>query len=108
MKASQPMAPPSPSRRRLGVAALVLLLAVGGGAIWWSKVQERRQEAAKLQRTPLPRRIAALGRVEPLDRVVNLSVPNSLSNDAVRELLVKEATRCVRANRWPFLKVSTV
>lgn len=90
MKASQPMAPPSLSRRRLGVAALVLFLAVGGGAIWWSKVQERRQEAAKLQRTPLPRRIAALGRVEPLDRVVNLSVPNSLSNDAVRELLVKE------------------
>ena len=90
MKATQPVVQEPRSRRALLIAALVLVVAGGSGAIWWSQVRHRQLEAARLQRTPLPRRIAALGRVEPLDRVVNLSVPNSLSNDSVRQILVKE------------------
>jgi len=39
---------------------------------------------------PLPRRIAALGRVEPLDGVVKLSVPSSLANDPVNRILVRD------------------
>jgi HlyD family secretion protein len=52
--------------------------------------QQRRQVEQSRHQQPLPRRIAALGRVEPLDRVVKLSVPAALSSDAVRELRVKE------------------
>ena len=52
--------------------------------------QQQRQADQERHSQPLPRRIAALGRVEPLDRVVKVSVPASLSNDAVRELRVKE------------------
>ena len=87
-----PSSPPQPSASRRGLLlALVLLLAAGaGGLAWWGQQRQQRLEQAKLEATPLPRRIAALGRVEPLDRVVKLSAPSSLSNDAVRQILVKE------------------
>ena len=70
-----------------GLAALALA-GVGLGVVL--QQQQRRQAEQARHSQPLPRRIAALGRVEPLDRVVKLSVPASLSNDAVRELRVKE------------------
>lgn len=69
-----------------GLAALAL----AGVGIGLAVRQNQRHQAEQTQQQPLPRRIAALGRVEPLDRVVKLSVPASLSNDAVRELRVKE------------------
>jgi len=71
------------------LGGLVLALAGGGTALWRQRQQQQQQEQVR-QQQPLPRRIAALGRVEPLDRVVKLSVPASLSNDTVRELRVKE------------------
>jgi len=78
--------------RRLGALALIALLLGGSGLLLWQRHQQR-QLAERTARQPLPRRIAALGRVEPLDRVVKLSVPASLSKDAVRQLLVKEGQR---------------
>ncbi len=80
-----------PSRRRYLLVGLVVLVA--GGLVtmgWIGQQRQRRLEQIQRQQTLLPRRIAALGRVEPLDRVVKLSVPSSLSNDAVRQVLVKE------------------
>jgi HlyD family secretion protein len=74
--------------RRWGALALGALLLGGGGIVLWQ--QQRRIAAERQPPAPLPRRIAALGRVEPLDRVVKLSVPASLSNDAISRLLVKE------------------
>ena len=68
---------------------LALLVAGGGGAWWW----QHQREMQKRQATPpplLPRRIAALGRVQPLDDVVKLSVPSSLANDPVSRILVKD------------------
>ena len=70
--------------------ALILLVGSAGGVGFWQHQQQQQQIEAQRQRQPLPRRIAALGRVEPLDRVVQLSVPASLSNDAIRDLNVKE------------------
>jgi HlyD family secretion protein len=67
---------------------LLLLAGVGFGVAQHQRQQRQAEQARHSQ--PLPRRIAALGRVEPLDRVVKLSVPASLSNDAVSQLLVKE------------------
>lgn len=81
--------PRHPPLKRWGAAALALLLLTGVGMVLWRRQQQHRA-AEQAAQQPLPRRIAALGRVEPLDRVVKLSVPASLSKDAVRELLVKE------------------
>ena len=82
---------PQPPSRRRRLLALVLVL-VGGGALllWIGQQHQRKLEQDRQQQTLLPRRVAAIGRVEPLDRVVKVSVPSSLSNDAVREILVKE------------------
>jgi HlyD family secretion protein len=67
-----------------------MLLVIAGGIGLWQHQRQQEQIKAQRQQQPLPRRIAALGRVEPLDRVVQLSVPASLSNDAIRDLTVKE------------------
>jgi HlyD family secretion protein len=76
--------------RRWLAPALAALVMGGVGVGLWQRHQAESQAERELHQKPLPRRIAALGRVEPLDRVVQLSVPASLSNDAVRQLLVKE------------------
>ncbi|MCX5944929.1 MAG: efflux RND transporter periplasmic adaptor subunit [Cyanobacteria bacterium] len=75
------------------VLLLVLLTAIGGSGLVLFQRQQRRVADAAKAKVLLPRRISAIGRVEPLDRVVNLSVPSSLSNDAVRQLLVKEGVQ---------------
>lgn len=89
-------APSSPRPRipLVPLLAVLLLLAGGGGAWWWHGQQQakRRAEQARIH-TPLPRRVAALGRVEPLDGVVKLSVPASLANDPVRQILVEEGAQ---------------
>ena len=73
------------------MGTLVAALAVGAWTVgWWRQRQQQQAVEQARHQQPLPRRIAALGRVEPLDRVVKLAVPASLSNDAVRELRVKE------------------
>ena len=83
-----------PSRHGTKLVAWVLLLAGmgAGGLVLWQRHLKQQAEAQQARQI-LPRRISAIGRVEPLDRVVNLSVPSSLSNDSVRELLVKEGAQ---------------
>ena len=76
--------------RRWWPLALLLFVALAGGVGLWQHKRQQDQIELRRHQQPLPRRIAALGRVEPLDRVVQLSVPASLSNDAIRELKVKE------------------
>ena len=95
------MAPTRPARSGGGrlawlaaAAGLLALLALGVG-LWRERQQRQQLEQARHQQ-PLPRRVAALGRVEPLDRVVKVSVPASLSNDAVRELRVKEGQQVAK------------
>ena len=82
--------PPRPDRRRWIGAALAALVLTGAGVGLWSHQQQQRRQEQAQRAQPLPRRIAALGRVEPLDRVVKLSVPASLSNDTIGQLLVKQ------------------
>lgn len=85
--------PPAAARRPLAVRLLLpvlgLLLLGGSGVLIWQRQKQKQVEASRPVPV-LPRRVAALGRVEPLDRVVKVSVPSSLSNDPVRDILVKE------------------
>ena len=87
---------PSPTGRKGGrgpwplVAALLALVMLAGlGSRLWQQRQQKQVEARKA--VPLlPRQVSALGRIEPLGGISQVSVPSSLSNDRVREILVKE------------------
>jgi len=92
--AAPPPHPPAPvaQRQRTWFAAfgVLLLILAGGAGLWWwrqERLQQKRQAAPPVL---LPRRIAALGRIEPLDGVVKLSVPSSLANDPVSRILVRD------------------
>ena len=90
------MTMPSPTGRKGGrgpwqlVAALIALVLLAGlGSRLWQQRQQKQVEARKA--VPLlPRQMSALGRIEPLGGISQVSVPSSLSNDRVREILVKE------------------
>ncbi|WP_322764557.1 efflux RND transporter periplasmic adaptor subunit [Cyanobium usitatum] len=87
---------PSPTGRKGGrgpwqlvAALLALVLLAGLGTRLWQQRQQKQVEARKA--VPLlPRQVSALGRIEPLGGISQVSVPSSLSNDRVREILVKE------------------
>ena len=87
---------PSPTGRKGGrgpwplvAALLALVLLAGLGSRLWQQRQQKQVEARKA--VPLlPRQVSALGRIEPLGGISQVSVPSSLSNDRVREILVKE------------------
>lgn len=90
------MTMPSPAGRKKGsgpwqlvAALLALVLLAGLGSRLWQQRQQKQVEARKA--VPLlPRQVSALGRIEPLGGISQVSVPSSLSNDRVREILVKE------------------
>ena len=90
------MTMPSPAGRKRGsgpwqlvAALLALVLLAGLGSRLWQQRQQKQVEARKA--VPLlPRQVSALGRIEPLGGISQVSVPSSLSNDRVREILVKE------------------
>jgi len=90
------MTMPSPTGRKGGrgpwqlVAALIALVLLAGlGSRLWQQRQQKQVEARKA--VPLlPRQVSALGRIEPLGGISQVSVPSSLSNDRVREILVME------------------
>jgi HlyD family secretion protein len=70
-------------------ALLALVLLASLGSRLWQQRQQKQAEARKA--VPLlPRQVSALGRIEPLGGISQVSVPSSLSNDRVREILVKE------------------
>jgi len=85
--------PPGPlqARRPPRLAALIaLLVVVAAGGAWCLHAQRQERQRQAAPPALLPRRIAALGRIEPLDGVVKLSVPSSLANDPVARILVRD------------------
>jgi HlyD family secretion protein len=52
----------------------------------------------------LPRRVSALGRIEPLGGVVKLSVPSSLANDPVSRVLVEDGDQVRRGQALAILE----
>ena len=66
-----------------------LLLALGLSAAILSGCGSAEKQTAATE-TVQPRQVSALGRIEPLDGFLKVSLPNSLSNDSIRQLLVEE------------------
>ena len=96
------MTMPKPSDRKGGTGPwpliaglLALVLLAGLGTRLW---QQRQQKQLAVQKAVplLPRQVSALGRIEPLDGISKVSVPSSLSNDRVREILVKDGEEVVK------------
>ena len=90
------MTMPKPTSRRGGggpwpvIAALLALVVLAGlGSRLWQQ-RERKQAEAQRAVPLLPRQVSALGRIEPLGGISKVSVPSSLTNDRVRDILVKE------------------
>jgi len=81
--------PPSPDhaigrRRRLALALLLAAMPLPGLLV---ACKPKPPEAPVVQG---PRRISALGRLEPETRIRKVSVPTSLSGDRVQDILVEE------------------
>ena len=66
-----------------------LLLALGLSAAILSGCGAAEKQTAATESVQ-PRQVSALGRIEPLDGILKVSLPNSLSNDSIRQLLVGE------------------
>ena len=82
-----PARPPVPApgrRRRLALALLLAALPLPGLLV---ACKPKPPEAPVVQG---PRRISALGRLEPETRIRKVSVPTSLSGDRVQDILVEE------------------
>jgi HlyD family secretion protein len=95
---------PQPRSRRRSLLALAVLVVAGGALLAWAGHDHQRRLEQERQQIPLPRRVAAIGRVEPLDRVVKVSVPSSLSNDTVRQILIKEGQRVTKGQPLAILE----
>ncbi|QNI58715.1 ABC exporter membrane fusion/ DevB family [Synechococcus sp. BIOS-U3-1] len=66
-----------------------LLLALGLSAAILSGCSASEKQSIETERLQ-PRQVSALGRIEPLDGILKVSLPNSLSNDSIRQVLVEE------------------
>ena len=67
-----------------------ILLALGLSATLLSSCAAQEKQTATTQ-TIQPRQVSALGRIEPLDGILKVGLPNALSNDTIRQVLVEEA-----------------
>jgi HlyD family secretion protein len=76
-----------PSNRR--VLALLAVIAVGSGYYGVTKFCQRQTPKTKEPPTLVVQRVVALGQIEPQSEVIKVSVPATLSNDRVAQLLVQ-------------------
>ena len=67
--------------------AIPLSLLLAGGFLTACNLS---QNPPKSEQALLPRQISAIGRIEPLEGISKVSVPSSLSNDPVRQILIQE------------------
>ena len=82
-----------------------LLLALGLSAAILSGCSASEKQSIETERLQ-PRQVSALGRIEPLDGILKVSLPNSLSNDSIRQVLVEEGRLLNRGRLSPFSRLS--
>lgn len=84
----------SPQRPPLALVIVAAALTAGIGYYGISQVgQVGRPPEAKEQPTPAMQQIVALGQLEPQTEVIKVSVPATLNNDRVAQLLVQRGDR---------------
>ena len=70
------------ARRETLALALILGITLTSCDSW--------RHSDQAEQAMMPRQVSALGRIEPLEGNIKVSVPSALSNDRVRRILVKE------------------
>jgi HlyD family secretion protein len=88
----------SSNRKVLALAIAGVVLTAGVGYYGISQFKSSQAQPAKELATPVVPQVVALGQLEPQTEVMKISVPATLSNDRVAQLLVKRGDR-VRAGQ---------
>lgn len=85
----------SKPRNRWLVALVVAATAITGGIAIYSisNFDSVGQQSLPQSRTPIMKKVTALGRLEPEAEVIHLSAPQALDGSSVAQLLVKEGER---------------
>jgi HlyD family secretion protein len=84
-----------PKALNRSLLALIVIGTAIAGAITYYSISQTNQvkTSVTMQTTPLPRQIVALGRLEPEKEVIRVSVPATLSNDRIAQLLIDRGQR---------------
>ncbi|TFI55043.1 HlyD family efflux transporter periplasmic adaptor subunit [Mastigocladus laminosus UU774] len=75
------------------IALVIVATALAGGSLYYSISKFGRKPTEPVVAAPTPEPITALGRLEPVSEVVQVSTPTTLRNDRVAQLLVKRGDR---------------
>jgi HlyD family secretion protein len=75
------------------ITLVIVATALAGGSLYYSISKFGRKPTEPVVATPTPEAITALGRLEPVSEVVQVSTPTTLRNDRVAQLLVKRGDR---------------
>jgi HlyD family secretion protein len=86
------------NRKVLALAVAAATVTAGVGYYGISQFKSSQAQPAKELATPVVPQVVALGQLEPQTEVIKISVPATLSNDRVAQLLVKRGDR-VRAGQ---------
>ncbi|MCU0534072.1 MAG: ABC exporter membrane fusion protein [Hydrococcus sp. Prado102] len=83
------------SLNRSLLAIIITGTAIAGGIAYYgiSQANQAQKTPETIQTAPLPREIVALGRLEPEKEVIRVSVPATLSNDRIAQLLIDRGQR---------------
>ncbi|NJM19938.1 MAG: ABC exporter membrane fusion protein [Richelia sp. SL_2_1] len=81
-----------PTNKVIGVVVLGIVI-TGGIALYGISQTAFLKPEPVVQALPTIKKVAALGRLEPLGEIINLSAPLTLDGDRVAKLLVKEAEK---------------
>jgi HlyD family secretion protein len=81
---------------RLLIGLVIAATAIAGGIIFFAFSQSgmlSKNSVSADVTTPAPKKVTALGRLEPQTEVIRLSAPATLDGDRVTEILVKQGDR---------------
>jgi|TARA_B100001121_G_scaffold276919_1_gene266524 HlyD family secretion protein len=84
-----------------------LLIALGLSAAILSGCGAPEQQTVAPE-TLQPQQVSALGRIEPLDGILKVGLPNALSNDTIREVLVQQGQIVERGEPLAVLETQPV
>jgi HlyD family secretion protein len=81
------------SHKKPIIVLMIVATAIASAATFYGRSQSASTRQPILEPTPPVRRITALGRLKPASEVVRVSVPGTMANDRVAQLLVQRGDR---------------